>query len=343
MISPRLTVLAAATTVAFSAFSDDPGHPALAKEPERPTRPSQPKVSKVTAAGMTVRWRKVAGASYIVFGNGAELASTRSARATLTGLRCGKRYRIAVAAVSLSAGQSSQSKAKRVTTKPCPGFAGLLRSDMKARSESLPHGMDKLPFSRKPRLGAGINAGHARAFTAWGQLYECKAGNKDPAARVEIGDIRAWIKSKRTGSWSRIQASPGVDGRAYREDFANDESDVADVRWLPSGAVSAVAGNGRNFHFWPQSNRESINPSDIAGVITVVRARLSPGATSRACYVLSMGADYWASANARWGSNKDVGIGRFKRVDSNWRLFTMSTTSTGVLPGPLPASAQELR
>ena len=214
---------------------------------------------------------------------------------------------------------------------------------MTARSERLPHGIDRFPFSRKPRLSAGINARGATAFTAWGQLYECKTRNRDPAARVEIRDIRAWIKSKKSGNWRQIQGSRGVDGRAYREDFGGDISRKADVRRLSSGSITTVAGNGLNFHFWPQTNRRPINPKDIGGVITMVRARLAPGATSRACYVLSMGADYWSSADARWGSNRDVGIGRFKRVDSGWRVFTMSTTSSGVLPTRFPASAQELR
>ena len=350
MINPRLIALCAASALAVPLFTSgavkpsdakvreaDPAHVAVAGQ----SRPARPTVSKVTAWGMTIRWRKVSGSSYVVFGNGTKVAETRSSRTTLTQLKCATRYRVAVAAVS-TLGQSAKSKVITKKTKPCPGFEALLHSDMSAKSEVLPHGMDKLPFSRKPRVGAGTNAHGATAFTAWGQLYECKTGNRDPSARVEIGDIRAWIKSKKTGNWSLIQSSPGVDGGAYHEDFANDDSRDADIQHLPGGAISAVAGHGRNFHFWPQSDRRPINPGDIAGVVTLVRARLTPNATSRACYVLSMGADYWASAGANWGSNRDVGIGRFKRVTSSWRVFTMSTTSTGVLPGPLPASAREL-
>jgi hypothetical protein len=64
--------------------------------------------------------------------------------------------------------------------------------------------------------------------------------------------------------------------------------------------------------------------------VATVRARLAPGSSSsgaQPCYVLSMGADYWSTANAQWNqfaTNKDVGIGRFKKVGSGWRLYTMS-------------------
>ena len=50
----------------------------------------------------------------------------------------------------------------------------------------------------------------------------------------------------------------------------------------------------------------------------------------------------WQSLTATTGgsSSADVGIGRFKRVTSHWRLFTMTTAPARLLqPDPLPPLA----
>jgi hypothetical protein len=237
-----------------------------------------------------------------------------------------------------------------VPTDSSVGLTQLLHDDMRLRSEQRPHGTHA-DWAAHPRLRAGTNPRAYTAFTAWGQLYECASGNPQPGARVELRDIEGWIRSKATGAWVRVQRSVGTGGGAYREDFANNDSHNADAKTLQSGSTSAAAGGGFNYHFWPTDGRVSINPGDVAAVVTTVRARLAPGTYSsrgRApCYVASMGADYWrekAAAAAAFTTNKDVGIGRFKRVDSKWRLFTMSTpVSNGPLPTPTFQSRQELR
>jgi hypothetical protein len=237
-----------------------------------------------------------------------------------------------------------------VPTDSSVGLTQLLHDDMRLRSEKRPHGTHA-DWASHPRVRAGTNPRAYTAFTTWGQLYECASGNPQPAARVEIRDIEGWIQSKSTGAWVRVQRSVGTGGGAYREDYANNDSHNADAKTLPGGATSAAAGGGYNYHFWPTDGRVSINPADIGAVVTTVRARLAPGTfstTGRApCYVISMGADYWRGLESQWNrfsTNKDVGIGRFKRVDGKWRLFTMSTpVSGGPLPTPTVGTRQELR
>jgi hypothetical protein len=214
-------------------------------------------------------------------------------------------------------------------------------------SEAVPHGIT-YEFAYHPRLGSG--PGSFTAFTAWGQLYECGSGNPQAGARVEIRDIEGWIKSRSTGAWTRVQQSIGTGGGAFIEDYVNNVTKAPDAVHTPSGSMSVRAGGGYNYHFWPTSGRASINPGDVAAVITTVRARLLPGTFSSSgpapCYVLSVGADYWSSLTAGWSqftTNKDVGIGRFKLVDPNWRLYTMSTTSAGNLPAATTGSAAEVR
>jgi hypothetical protein len=233
------------------------------------------------------------------------------------------------------------------TPGPSVPLGQLLAADMNLPSETLPHGIT-YEFAYHPRLGG--SPGGYTAFTAWGQLYECGSGNPQPSARIEIRDIEGWIKSRTTGAWTRVQQSVGTGGSAFVEDFVGNVSKAPDAVTTPSGSMSVRAGGGYNYHFWPTSGRASINPADVGGVVTTVRARLLPGTFSAGgpapCYVLSMGGDYWSSLTAGWSqftTNKDVGIGRFKLVDANWRLFTMSTTSAGNLPAATTGSAAEVR
>jgi hypothetical protein len=227
------------------------------------------------------------------------------------------------------------------------GLAALLSADMRLPSEAVPHGIT-YPFAFHPRFGG--SPGSYTALMAWGQLYECVSGNPQGAARVEIRDIEGFVKSRGTGSWRRVQQSTGTGGSAFAENFVNNVSKAPDAYPAAGGGVSARAGGGFNYHFWPTGGRATIDPGDVAAVAATVRARLAPGTFSSSgaapCYVISAGADYWKTATAGWNqfaTNKDAGIGRFKRVDANWRLYTMSTTSSGNLPSPTIGHPDELR
>src|SRR6202012_2111265 len=90
-----------------------------------------------------------------------------------------------------------------------------------------------------------------------------------------------------------------------------------------------------NFHFWPGSGRVDQRPAQVSAVVVAVQARLQPLSSNTAapCLVLSVGGDLWRSRTAGpGGSNStDIGIGRFKRVERRWRLFTMTTASAALL------------
>jgi hypothetical protein len=102
------------------------------------------------------------------------------------------------------------------------------------------------------------------------------------------------------------------------------------------------------------TGRVAIDPADIGAVAVVVRARLVAATVSPTlappCVVLSVGADYWRTTSAVWAgigrNNVDAAIGRFKRVDLGWRVFTMTTASLPQLatqPVPVVFPRTELR
>lgn len=199
-----------------------------------------------------------------------------------------------------------------------------------------------------PRVGAGNNPGEFRAFIVWGQVYEPVGDNPSKNSRVQIQNIQAWIKSKQTGKWSRVQHSKDVQGSFYREDFSDDANEAGDERREPDGTTSIRTKPGFNFHFWTPKGRVPIDPADIGGVYTAVQARLiltdpkGPDDRKQARFMMSMGADYWKELDSKWDywkTNGDAMIGRFRWITPQWQWFhaiTLSPEEVRKSPPPAP-------
>ena len=233
-------------------------------------------------------------------------------------------------------------------TPPTVNSLQTVIDDMNLPHEGKPHGVPlNYDWAVRPRVGMGNDPGTFRAMTAWGQVYEDASGNPAANSRVQIKNMRAYLLSKKDGRWHVLQSCRKVEGAAYREDFAGDVNRPPDIRQEPDTTVSVTVGGGTNYHFWPSTGRASIDPADVGGIFTTVRARLimddSTGTDDRATarYLLSMGGDYWLSLSAQWDNfktNGDIGIGRFKYVRSEWRAFNMTTLTAAELrrnPPPL--------
>jgi hypothetical protein len=93
-----------------------------------------------------------------------------------------------------------------------------------------------------------------------------------------------------------------------------------------------------------------MNAADVGGVVITIRARLQPGTFDEAGatpgYTMCAALDWWKSTSAPWladySNNRDAGIGRFKAVQKDWRVFSMSNGNLSTLP-PLPVDPAELR
>jgi len=204
-------------------------------------------------------------------------------------------------------------------------------NDMKLPGEGLPHGID-VDWSTKPRVGAQTPPAGWDAAIAWGQLYEWIDGNPAVNTRVQLKDLELHYLSKADHKWHLLQNALVMQGAAYVEDFAGDVSKPADIRYEPGGSVSVTAGDGYNFHFWPNSGRVNFPIDDVVGCFVTVKARLilndSAGVDDRATakYVLSVGGDWWQSLTVgwnQWTTNADMGIGRFRFVTPAWKSYNM--------------------
>ena len=219
----------------------------------------------------------------------------------------------------------------------------LLLSDMSAPSERLPQGVPtSFDWARYPRARPIDRTGGFRAFTAWGQLYQCAGTPATPNASVYLRDLQAWVLFRNSPTWRRIQSSSDIAGASFADDYAGP---TLPGRYSPSSfGTSAQLISGHNFHFWPSSGRVSLDASDVVAVTVALQARLDgkPARVATPCLLLSVGGDMWQSLTATPGgsSSADVGIGRFKLVKSRWRLFTMTTAPAGLLhQDPLPPVA----
>jgi hypothetical protein len=214
---------------------------------------------------------------------------------------------------------------------------------MSHRSERLPEGVPAaFSWADHPRTLPIGPLRTFRAFTAWGQLYQCSGTALTARDTVDLRDLQTWVMLRNSARWRRIQFSSDLAGAAFSEDY---RGPTVSGRYAPSPTSTSVKlVPGHNFHFWPSSGRASLDASDVAAVTVAVEARLEPTAKPAAasCLVLSVGGDLWKSLTAAAGPSEsgDVGIGRFKRVEQHWRLFTMTTASARVLyDDPIPPVA----
>lgn len=209
--------------------------------------------------------------------------------------------------------------------------------DMQPPQDAAPHGVPKhYSWANGPEIGMGNDPKNFKAMMTWGQLYEAEQGNPATNTRVQLKNIKAYVLSKQDSAWRLVQSSLGVEGAAYREDFAFDANKQADVRPESDGSISAKAGGGYNFHFWATGGRSTIDPADVGGIFTTVEARLivddakSPDDRAQARYLLNTGGDYWLDLTTGWDNfktNGGIGTGRFKYVTTEWQSFNMTTLS----------------
>jgi hypothetical protein len=219
---------------------------------------------------------------------------------------------------------------------PGDEVAGLLKHDMSGKHAGRMHGVPPTyNWAKHPRVGVGNHPDRHgfHAVSAWGQVYEDIHGSPARNVRVACRDICLWILSRRTGTWRRANASKGVNGANYVEDYAGNASKPALLRQEPHGAVSATLGGGYNFHFYSIRGRTTIDPTDIRGVVSMYSARVimddPTGVDERhlARYLASAGADYWLDryVGAGPGTVADVGIGKARYLTPDWLTLTMST------------------
>lgn len=217
-----------------------------------------------------------------------------------------------------------------------------ITGDMAGSNEGYPHGVPlSYGWATGPIRGSATNpAANWRAATAWGVAYEAAEGNPARNTRVNIRNMRFYLLQKSTNKWMLLQNTSAPNGGWYVEDFSYNAPKTADIRNESDGSISVTAGGGYVFHFYPQE-RASINPKDIAGIITIFEARLilgnpkGPDDRSAARYLAASGGDYWPNIVGGLLGGATIAPlidgGKLKYVQTYWRSFAMTTLTEGQL------------
>ena len=223
---------------------------------------------------------------------------------------------------------------------------GSFLTDMREPSEARPHGVPSaFGWPVHPLVQAGNEPGDGfNRLLPWLQVYEEADGSPATNTRVQVRNLVLRILGRGDGLWQAAVRTGSVTGAMYVENYAGDQKHPAALRSETSGGVSVVPGGGYCFHGWsdPSQVRDMIPivPGDIGGVLVSFEARLVVDDASRpddrkaARFVASAGADYWRAPT--YDANKGVAIGRFKRVTSEWRTFTMTTATPAALSAQPP-------
>ncbi len=220
-------------------------------------------------------------------------------------------------------------------------------SDMSPVGDAFPHGA---PTSWDWARGAVIQTKYCPAgwssVTGWGLINRDSSDSPDTNTRVQIKNIKTYLKSRSTGRWQLLQSTVNVAGAAFEEYISTNRAIPPDIRSLSDGSVAVKLTHGYNYHFWPSTTRPSINGGDVAGVFVTYQARLIVDDVNRwddrgvAKYLGQAGADWWQNFVAVWNNfktNKGVSISRFKYVTPAWQSFSTSTlTETELRANPPP-------
>lgn len=260
-------------------------------------------------------------------------------------------YSVASSKITVTAsGQDHPNSPPSTPGTPTPpaqtSVAAQIAADMQGKNEGNPHGVPlSYDFAVGPSVSMGNNSKGWQAITSWGVLYEAAEGNPATNTRVNIRNMQTYFLQKSSGKWLLLQNTSQPQGAAYLENFAGDVNKPANVRTEADGTISAIAGGGFNFHFYP-ANRASINPNDIGGIVVVLQARLILADASKADdrgvarYLLGAGADYYPALTGGWPGNADfnpgVAGGKMKYVRSAWRSFAMTTMTQAELSSNPP-------
>jgi hypothetical protein len=199
-----------------------------------------------------------------------------------------------------------------------------LISDMSEMNDHPLKNVDrKYGFSRGPGyVQAGTNSGGANHLLPWFVQFEGEE-NSASHTRVQMRNLRLFVKSQSTGKWERLIDTDSFSG------IQCDQSgnylhcpQLASVREDGDSASSLPLSN-LNLHGW-WGGREPIDGWDVAAIVISLEARLAKDSENgiddraKAKYLISIGADYYSSLEA-------VGVSRAKLVTNEWQAFTFTT------------------
>jgi hypothetical protein len=207
----------------------------------------------------------------------------------------------------------------------------------------------KYGFSRGPGyVLAGTNSGGANFLLPWFVQFEGE-GNSASHTRVQIRNMRMFMKSRSTGEWSRLNDSDSFSG-IQCDQGSNYFHCPQQAQVREDGeSASTLPLSNLNLHGW-WGGREPIEGWDVSAIVISLEARLvkdrEDGVDDRAKakYLLHVGGDYYPSDASQDRILEAVGVSRSKLVTNDWQTFALTTLNDVGLQEPGGGiSSDELR
>jgi hypothetical protein len=175
----------------------------------------------------------------------------------------------------------------------------------------------------------GVNSRGNGFLLPWFVQFEGQ-GNGARNTRVQMRNLRLFIKSRSSGTWKRVFDSDTYEGIQCDQGSNYFECpQVGNISRNSEGA-SSLPLSGLNLHGW-WGGREPINGGDIAAIVATLQARLITDPDrggddrSKAKYLIHVGADYYSRNAPPDAVLPSVGISRAKLVTNDWQTFALST------------------
>jgi hypothetical protein len=187
----------------------------------------------------------------------------------------------------------------------------------------------------------------ARAILPWLVVFD----GVDHAASnvaVEMRNMRAYIKTRSSGTWNALGGPVKVGGTYYGTPDsgglpAQEEEVIAEYSTDTGTAIKVHGNTGYFWHGWWGAGRLTVDPYDIEALFVTVQARMVVADTSQvddraqAQVGLQVGADYYLDSTTVYAESyaPAVGIARTKNITNEWQSFSYTTLSDvgGQQPG----------
>lgn len=193
------------------------------------------------------------------------------------------------------------------------------------------------------------------AILPWFVVFD-GVGNGASNTRVQLRNMKLYMKRKSSGAWHLLEASAGVRGNLYSKSLQDMDVASPDIRSEADGSTSILPPGGNLvFHGW-SSGFSEIEGSDVGAIFLTLQARLvkddETGTDDRAAarYLVHVGGDYYPDTSTRASDLAPayylpgIGLSRAKLVANDWQAFNFSTVDVGVDdPGGATLTEAELR
>jgi hypothetical protein len=173
------------------------------------------------------------------------------------------------------------------------------------------------------------------AILPWIVIFD-GVGNQASNTRVQVRDMKIYMKSKNSGAWKLLDHSVGVSGENYPKSLQGDNVTTPASRTESDGSTSILPPGGNLvFHGW--GSFSDIDGSDVAAIFMTLQARLVKDDANRqddrgaARYLIHVGGDYYPDRSTRVSDLgpayyfPGIGTSRSKLVSNDWQAFNFAT------------------